>query len=96
MSQYIAAFNQALNLCSKVSPEEAQFLFEEHLWKYIALQVYNANCTTLAESQTTTQYASLVFRQVGVFSGYSQGFGRGKWKHRPLANQNQSKNHLSS
>ena len=50
VSQYIAAFNKALNLCSNISPQEAQFLFEEHLWKEIALQVYNANCTTLAES----------------------------------------------
>ena len=52
VSQYIAAFNKALNRCSSVSPDEAKFLFEEHLWKEIALQVYNANCTTLAESQT--------------------------------------------
>ena len=50
VSQYIAAFNKALNRCSNVSPQEAQFLFEEHLWKEIALQVYNANCTTLVES----------------------------------------------
>ena len=50
VSQYIASFNEALNRCSNVSPQEAQFLFEEHLWKEIALQVYNANCATLAES----------------------------------------------
>ena len=66
VSQYIAAFNKALNWCSNVSPQEAQFLFEEHLWKEIALQVYNANCTTLAESQTAAQRAGLVFMQVGV------------------------------
>ena len=69
MSQYIAAFNKALNRCSKVSPQEVQFLFEEHLWKEIALQVYNAHCTTLADSQTAAQCASLVFMQAGVFSG---------------------------
>ena len=50
VSQYIAAFNKALNRCSNVLPQEAQFLFEEHLWKEIALQVYNANCTMLVES----------------------------------------------
>ena len=50
VAQYIAAFNKALNWCSNVSPQEVQFLFEEHLWKEIALQVYNANCTMFAES----------------------------------------------
>ena len=69
VSQYIATFNEALNRCSNVSPQEAQFLFEEHLWKEITLQVYNANCTTLAESQTAAQHAGLVFLQAGVFSG---------------------------
>ena len=54
--QYIATFNKALNRCSNVSPQEAQFLFEEHLWKETALQVYNANCTMLAESQTSAQH----------------------------------------
>ena len=73
-----------------------QFLFEEQLWKEIALQVYNANCTMLAESETVAQHAGLVFMQVGVFSGCSQGFGTGKWKHRPLTNQNHNKNQLSS
>ena len=34
--------------------------------------------------------------QAGVFSGCSQGFGKGKWKHRPLVNQNHNKNQLSS
>ena len=72
-----------------------QFLFEEHLWKEIALKVYNANCPMLAESQTAAQRAGLVFTQAGVFSGCSQGFGKGKWKHRTLADQNQNKNHLS-
>ena len=96
VSQYIASFNEALNRCSNVSPQEAQFLFEEHLWKEIALQVYNANCATLAESQTAAQRAGLVFMQAGVFSGRSQGFGKGKWRNRPLANQNQTKNQLSS
>ena len=96
MSQYIAAFNKALNRCSNISPQEAQFLFEEHLWKEIALQVYNANCATLAESQTAAQRAGLVFMQAGVFSGRSQGFGKGKWRNRPLPNQNQTKNQLSS
>ena len=57
VSQYIAAFNKALNQCYNVSPQEAQFLFEEHLWKEIALQVYNANCITLLESQTAAQHA---------------------------------------
>ena len=38
----MAAFNEALNQCSNVSPEEVEFQFEEHLWKEIALQVYNA------------------------------------------------------
>ena len=71
VSQYTAAFNEALNWCSNVSPQEAQFLFEEHLWKEIALQGYNTNCTTLAESQTVAQHADLVFMQVGVFSGRS-------------------------
>ena len=52
LSQYIAAFNKALNRCSNVSPQEAQFLFEVRLWKEIALQVYNENCTTLADFQT--------------------------------------------
>ena len=96
VSQYIASFNKALNRCSNVSPQEAQFLFEEHLWKEIALQVYNANCTNLAESQTAAQRAGLVFMQAGVFSGRSQGFGKGKWRNRPLTNQNQTKNQLSS
>ena len=94
MSHYIAAFNEALNRCSNVSQQEAQFLFEEHLWKEIALQVYNVNCTNLVESQTAAQRAGLVFLQAGVFSGRSQGFGKGKWKHRPLTNQN--RNQLSS
>ena len=96
MSQYIATFNKALNRCSNVSPQEAQFLFKEHLWKEIALQVYNANCTMLAESQTAAQHASLVFMQAGVFSGWSHSFSKGKWKHRPLTNQNHNKNQLSS
>ena len=96
VSQYIAAFNKALNRCSNISPQEAQFLFEEHLWKEIALQVYNSNCTNLAESQTAAQRAGLVFMQAGVFSGRSQGFGKGKWRNRPLTNQNQTKNQLSS
>ena len=97
VSQYIAAFNEALNRCSNVSPQEVQFLFEEHLWKEIALQVYNGNCANLAESQiTAAQCAGLVFMQAGVFSGQSQGFGKGEWKHRPLTNQNQNKNQLSS
>ena len=96
VSQYIAAFNKALNRCSNISPQEAQFLLEEHLWKDIALQVYNANCNTLAESQTAAQRAGLVFTQAGVFSGRSQGFGKGKWRNRPLTNQNHNKNQLSS
>ena len=94
--QYIAAFNEALNQCSNASPQEVQFLFEEHLWKEIALQVYNANCTMLAESQTVTQHTGLVFMQAGIFFECSQGFGKGKWKHRPLTNQNHNKNQLSS
>ena len=85
VSQYITAFNEALNRCSNLSPQGAQFLFEEHLCKEITLQVYNANCTNLAESQTVAQRAGLVFMQAGVFSGRSQGFGKSKWKHRPLA-----------
>ena len=96
MSQYIVAFNEALNRCSKISPQEAQFLFEEHLWKKIALQVYNANFTTLVDSQIVAQRAGLVFMQAGILSGRSQGFGKGKWKHRPLTNQNQNRNQLSS
>ena len=88
MSQYIAAFNKALNRWSNVSPQEVQFPFEEHLWKEIALQVYNANCTVLADSQTAAQHAGLIFMQAGIFSGRSQGFGKGKWKHWPLMNQN--------
>ena len=96
VSQYIAAFNEALNQCSNLFPQEAQFLFEEHLWKEIALQVYNENSATLAESQTAAQRAGLVFMQAGIFSGRSQGFGKGKWRNRPLTNQNQTKNQLSS
>ena len=61
VSQYIAAFSKALNWCSNVSAQETQFLFEEHLWKEIALQVYNANCKMLAESQTVTQHVGLAF-----------------------------------
>ena len=95
VSQYIASFNKALNRCSIDSPQEAQFLFEEHLWKEIALQVYNANCATLVESQTAAQHAGLVFMQAAVFSGRSQGFGKGKWRNRPLTSQNQNKNQLS-
>ena len=34
--------------------------------------------------------------QSGVFSGHSKGFGKDKWKHRPLTNQNHNKNQLSS
>ena len=58
--------------------------------------MYNANCTMLAESQTAAQHVGLVFMQEGVFSGHSQGFGKGKWKHRPLTNQNHNKNQPSS
>ena len=94
VSQYIAAFNKALNQCYNISPQEVQFLFEEHLWKEIALQMYHANCTMLVESQTVAQRAGLVFMQAGIFSGCSQDFGKGKWKHRPLTNHN--KNQLSS
>ena len=96
LSQCIAAFNEALNRCSNVSPQEAQFLFEEHLWKEITLQVYNANYANLAESQMAAQRTGLVFIQAGVFSGQSQGFGKGKWRNRPLTNQNHNKNQLSS
>ena len=96
MFHYIATFNEVLKGCSNVSPEEEQFLFEEHLWKETALQVYNANCTMLVESQTVAQCAGLVFMQAGVFYVPSQGFGKGKWKHRPLTNQNQNKSQLSS
>ena len=49
----------------------------------------------LAESQTVSQCTGLVFMQAGAFSGRSQGFGKVKWKHKPLANQNQGNNHLS-
>ena len=65
VSQYIAAFNKALNQCSNVSPPEVQFLLEEHLWKEIALQVYNANCATLAESQTAAQHTGFGFYASG-------------------------------
>ena len=51
--QYITSFNEVLNRCAEVSAEEAKFLFEEHLSKEIALQVYNANTSTLNKSQTT-------------------------------------------
>ena len=91
MSQYIAAFNKALNWCCSILPDEMKFLFEKYLWKEIALQWYNANCTILAESQTAAQQAGLVFLQVGVFDGRDQGFSWSKWKHRSLYKQNQGK-----
>ena len=95
MSVYTITFNKALNPCSSVSPDEAKLLFKEHLWKAIALQVLSVNCTMFTESQTAAQQAGLVFIEAGVFSGQIQGFGKGEWKHRPLSNQNQGKNHLS-
>ena len=62
VSQYIASFNEALNHCVDVSAEEAKFLFEKDLWKKIALQVNNANTSTLRESQMAAQCAGLVYQ----------------------------------